>query len=94
MLFPILFSLCVFLMKLGSLVTICSISIHFIFIIMISFDKGVLDMKFRWYWNFFNKAFFVVFIFKQIVSFVALFDSAKDIINFDEEERANAAKKD
>lgn len=51
-------------------------------------------MRFRWYWNFFNKAFFVVFIFKQIVSFVALFDSAKDIINFDEEERANAAKKD
>lgn len=59
-----------------------------------SIDKGVVALKFRWIWNFFNKAFFVVFVFKQIVSVVALFDSAKDIVQFDEEERANANKKD
>ena len=31
---------------------------------------------------------------KQLVSLVALFDSAKDIIQFDEEERAKDTKKD
>ena len=43
-------------------------------------------------WKFFNIAFLPVFAFKQIVSLVALFDSSKSIIQFDEEERA--AKKD
>lgn len=63
-------------------------------ILRYSFDKGMIDMKYRWIWNLFNKLFFVVFVFKQIVSFVALFDSAKDIIQFDEEERAQAEKKE
>ena len=39
-------------------------------------------------WKFFNIAFLPVFAFKQIVSLVALFDSSKSIIQFDEEERA------
>ena len=59
-----------------------------------SIDKGMISVSWRWVWNLFNKAFFVVFIFKQLVSLVALFDSAKDIIQFDEEERARDAKKD
>ena len=51
-------------------------------------------MRYRWIWNLFNKAFFVVFVFKQIVSLVALFDSCKDILQYDEEERAQSAKQE
>ena len=38
-------------------------------------------------WKLINKYFFPVFVFKQIVSLVALVDSSKTIIELDERER-------
>ena len=38
-------------------------------------------------WRFFNIGFLPVFVFKQVVSLVALFDSSKSIIQLDEDER-------
>lgn len=43
-------------------------------------------------WKFMNKWFFPVFVFKQIVSLVALWDSSKTIIELDEHERAERKK--
>lgn len=43
-------------------------------------------------WKFINTWFFPVFVFKQIVSLVALWDSSKTIIELDEHERAERKK--
>lgn len=43
-------------------------------------------------WKFINTWFFSVFVFKQIVSLVALWDSSKTIIELDERERAERKK--
>ncbi|KAK8800963.1 hypothetical protein WA538_003984 [Blastocystis sp. DL] len=43
-------------------------------------------------WKFINTWFFPVFVFKQIVSLVALWDSSKTIIELDERERAERKK--
>ena len=56
-------------------------------------EKGVIKTTWKWLWMFFNIVGFPVFVFKQIVSAVALWDSAKTIIAMDEEERATAANK-
>ena len=48
----------------------------------------MMDATLRPCWVFFNKAFLPVFVFKQIVSIVALYDSSKNIIAYDEKERA------
>ncbi|KNB46688.1 hypothetical protein JH06_0781 [Blastocystis sp. subtype 4] len=50
-------------------------------------DKGLISMTWRWMWKLINKYFFPVFVFKQIVSLVALVDSSKTIIELDERER-------
>ncbi|KAK8827648.1 hypothetical protein WA577_007195 [Blastocystis sp. JDR] len=55
-------------------------------------EKGVIGATFRICWKFFFYCFAPVFVFKQIVSLVALFDSAKNVIEFDEEERAHSKK--
>ena len=43
-------------------------------------------------WKFINTWFFPVFVFKQIVSLVALWDSSKTISELDERERAERKK--
>ena len=53
----------------------------------------MIKTTWKWLWMFFNIVGFPVFVFKQIVSAVALWDSAKTIIAMDEEERATAANK-
>ena len=50
---------------------------------MISMDKGLISMTWRWMWKLINKYFFPVFVFKQIVSLVALVDSSKTIIELE-----------
>lgn len=52
-----------------------------------SMDKGLIGVSWRWMWKLINTYFFPVFVFKQIVSLVALFDSSKTIIELDERER-------
>lgn len=61
-------------------------------LLMTSIEKGVIGATFRICWKFFFYCFAPVFVFKQIVSLVALFDSAKNVIEFDEEERAHSKK--
>lgn len=50
-------------------------------------DKGMISAYWKPVWRFFNIGFLPVFVFKQVVSLVALFDSSKSIIQLDEDER-------
>ena len=56
-------------------------------------EKGVVKTTWRWLWLIFKYGGFPVFIFKQLVSIVALWDSSKTIIAMDEEERASKSEK-
>ena len=59
---------------------------------MHSINKGAIGSTFLPFWRFCFVAFSPVFVFKQIVSLVALFDSSSNVIAFDEEERAQNKK--
>ena len=59
---------------------------------MRSINKGAIGPTFLPFWKFCFVAFAPVFVFKQIVSLVALFDSSKNVIAFDKEEGAQNKK--
>ena len=79
-------------MRLGFSQITCSTCFFLLLSFHSSAGKGMILEFTVPIWKFFNIAFLPVFAFKQIVSLVALFDSSKSIIQFDEGERA--AKKD
>ena len=56
-------------------------------------EKGVVGTTWKWLWLFLHYFGFPIFVFKQIVSIVALWDSSKTIIAMDEEERASKSEK-
>ena len=70
-----------------SLAVMCFTSKDVDFEVICSMDKGLISVTWRWMWKLINTYFFPVFVFKQIVSLVALVDSSKTIIELDERER-------